>query len=62
MPVLKTIEVSPVKFLTEAHVRAGWVGRDTRIEEFEAAIRAVCEPIFAKPIKDISFGRLLLRP
>ena len=47
--------------IAEAHVRAGWVGRDTRIEEFEAAIRAVCEPIFAKPIKDISFGRLLLR-
>ena len=47
--------------IAEAHLRAGWVGRDTRIEEFEAAIRAVCEPIFAKPIKDISFGRLLLR-
>ena len=47
--------------IAEAHVRAGWVGRDTRLDEFEAAIRAVCEPIFAKPIKDISFGRLLLR-
>jgi ubiquinone biosynthesis protein len=47
--------------VAEAHVRAGWVGSDTRIEEFEAAIRTVCEPIFAKPIKDISFGRLLLR-
>ncbi len=47
--------------IAEAHVRAGWVGRDTRVDEFEAAIRAVCEPIFAKPIKDISFGRLLLR-
>jgi ubiquinone biosynthesis protein len=44
-----------------AHVRAGWVHRDTRLEEFEGAIRAVCEPIFAKPLKDISFGRLLLR-
>jgi len=47
--------------VAEAHVRAGWVHRDTRLEEFEGAIRAVCEPIFAKPIKDISFGRLLLR-
>ncbi len=47
--------------IAEAHVRAGWVGGHTRLDEFEAAIRAVCEPIFAKPIKDISFGRLLLR-
>lgn len=47
--------------VAEAHVRAGWVPPGTRVEEFEAAIRAVCEPIFAKPIKDISFGRLLLQ-
>ncbi len=47
--------------VAEAHVRAGWVDSDIRLEEFEAAIRAVCEPIFAKPLKDISFGRLLLR-
>jgi ubiquinone biosynthesis protein len=46
--------------VAEAHLRAGWVPRGTRVDEFEAAIRAVCEPIFAKPIKDISFGRLLL--
>ncbi|MFQ6021360.1 MAG: ubiquinone biosynthesis regulatory protein kinase UbiB [Acidiferrobacterales bacterium] len=46
--------------VSEAHVRAGWVPPGTRVDEFEAAIRAVCEPIFAKPIKDISFGRLLL--
>jgi len=47
--------------VAEAHARAGWVNPDTRLEEFEGAIRAVCEPIFAKPLKDISFGRLLLR-
>ncbi len=47
--------------VAEAHVRAGWVDSNIRLEEFEAAIRAVCEPIFAKPLKDISFGRLLLR-
>ena len=47
--------------IAEAHVRAGWVAGDTRMDEFEAAIRAVCEPIFARPLKDISFGRLLLR-
>jgi ubiquinone biosynthesis protein len=46
--------------VAEAHLRAGWVPPATRVDEFEAAIRAVCEPIFAKPIKDISFGRLLL--
>ena len=47
--------------VADAHLRAGWVPATTRPEEFEAAIRTVCEPIFAKPLKDISFGRLLLR-
>ena len=46
--------------VADAHLRAGWVPPETRAEDFEGAIRAVCEPIFAKPIKDISFGRLLL--
>jgi len=46
--------------VADAHLRAGWVPPDTRAEDFEGAIRAVCEPIFAKPIKDISFGRLLM--
>lgn len=43
------------------HIESGWVPATTRIEEFEAAIRSVCEPIFEKPLKDISFGLLLLR-
>ncbi|MDC1310887.1 ubiquinone biosynthesis regulatory protein kinase UbiB [Burkholderiales bacterium] len=43
-----------------AHVDAGWVPKDTRIDDFEATIRFICEPIFDKPLKDISFGRLLL--
>ncbi|TDT40147.1 2-octaprenylphenol hydroxylase [Halospina denitrificans] len=43
------------------HVQSGWVPADTRIDEFEAAIRTVCEPIFARPLKDISFGHFLLR-
>ena len=47
--------------VAEAHVHAGWVAADTRLDEFEDAIRAVCEPIFSRPLKDISFGRLLLR-
>lgn len=46
--------------VADAHLRAGWVPPTTRAEDFEAAIRAVCEPIFAKPIREISFGRLLL--
>ncbi|GMR03725.1 MAG: ubiquinone biosynthesis regulatory protein kinase UbiB [Gammaproteobacteria bacterium] len=47
--------------VSEAHLRAGWVPPGTRVDEFESAIRAVCEPIFAKPLKDISFGGLLLQ-
>ncbi|VAX08317.1 Ubiquinone biosynthesis regulatory protein kinase UbiB [hydrothermal vent metagenome] len=47
--------------VAELHVESGWVDEDTRVEEFESAIRTVCEPIFDKPLKDISFGQLLLR-
>jgi ubiquinone biosynthesis protein len=47
--------------VAQMHVESGWVHRSTRIEEFESAIRGVCEPIFEKPLKDISFGQLLLR-
>jgi ubiquinone biosynthesis protein len=43
------------------HVESGWVPADTRVDEMESAIRTVCEPIFDKPLKDISFGTLLLR-
>jgi ubiquinone biosynthesis protein len=47
--------------VAQMHIESGWVPSYTRIEEFEAAIRSVCEPIFEKPLKDISFGLLLLR-
>lgn len=47
--------------VAEAHLKAGWVPAHTRAEEFESAIRTVCEPIFAKPINEISFGRLLVQ-
>jgi len=47
--------------VAQAHLDAGWVPPETRLDEFEAAIRAVCEPIFARPLKEIFFGRLLLR-
>ncbi|WP_455205623.1 ubiquinone biosynthesis regulatory protein kinase UbiB [Kaarinaea lacus] len=47
--------------VAELHVESGWVPARTRVDEFEAAIRTVCEPIFERPLKDISFGHLLLR-
>ncbi len=47
--------------VAEMHVESGWIPKDTRVVEFEGAIRAVCEPIFEKPLKDISYGHLLLR-
>jgi ubiquinone biosynthesis protein len=47
--------------VAQAHLDAGWVPPGTRVDQFEAAIRAVCEPIFARPLKEIYFGRLLLR-
>jgi len=46
--------------VAELHIQSGWVPSDTRVNEFEAAIRTVCEPIFEKPLKDISFGHFLL--
>ena len=46
--------------VAEAHLRAGWVPPGTRTDEFEGAIRAVCEPIFARPISEISFARLIV--
>lgn len=46
--------------VAELHVQSEWVPKHTRVDEFESAIRAVCEPIFERPLKDISFGRLLL--
>ena len=43
------------------HIESGWAPRETRIDYFESAIRAVCEPFFDRPLKEISFGRALLR-
>jgi ubiquinone biosynthesis protein len=47
--------------VAQLHVESGWVPAGTREDEFETAIRTVCEPIFNKPLKDISFAQLLLR-
>lgn len=46
--------------VAELHVQSGWVPASVRVDELEAAIRTVCEPIFEKPLKDISFGHVLL--
>jgi len=47
--------------VAQLHVDSGWVPKDTRLSEFEACIRSDCEPIFERPLKEISFGQLLLR-
>ena len=47
--------------VAQLHIDSGWVPADTKVNDFEAAIRTVCEPIFERPLKDISFGQLLLR-
>lgn len=47
--------------VAELHLESGWIPDDVRVDEFESAIRSVCEPIFNKPLKDISFGMFLMR-
>jgi ubiquinone biosynthesis protein len=47
--------------VAEAHIESGWAPAETRVDELEAAVRAVCEPIFDRPLKEISFGHVLLR-
>jgi ubiquinone biosynthesis protein len=49
------------KRVAELHVESGWVPSETRIDELEAAIRAVCEPYFDRPLKEISLGMVLMR-
>ncbi len=49
------------KQVARAHLEAGWVPAGTREDEFETAIRSVCEPVFDRPIAEISFGKFLLR-
>jgi len=47
--------------VAQAHLDAGWVPAGTRLDDFETALRSVCEPVFARPLKEIYFGKLLLR-
>ena len=46
--------------VAQLHVECGWVPPDTRVQDFESALRAVCEPVFERPISQISFGQLLI--
>lgn len=47
--------------VAQLHIDSGWVPRDTRVSELEAGVRAVCEPIFDKPLAEISFGNVLVQ-
>jgi ubiquinone biosynthesis protein len=49
------------KRVAELHIESGWVPAQTRVDELEAAIRAVCEPYFDRPLKEISLGMVLMR-
>jgi ubiquinone biosynthesis protein len=49
------------KRVAQAHIESGWAPKDTRVDELEAAVRACCEPIFDRPLAQISFGQVLLR-
>mgnify|MGYP001823037158 FL=1 len=46
--------------VAELHVECGWVPPHTRVQDFESAMRAVCEPVFERPLHEISFGQLLV--
>jgi len=47
--------------IAQLHIESGWVPRGTRVDELESAVRTVCEPIYNKPLKEISFAQVLLR-
>jgi ubiquinone biosynthesis protein len=49
------------KRVAQLHIESGWVPADTRVDELEAAVRAVCEPYFDRPLKEISLGMVLMR-
>ena len=49
------------KRVAELHIESGWVPPETRVNDLESAIRAVCEPYFDRPLKEISLGMVLMR-
>lgn len=48
------------RLVAELHIECGWIPADTKVHEFESAMRSVCEPVFEKPLAEISFGQLLV--
>jgi len=48
------------RLVAELHIRSGWVPKDTSINDFTGAIRSVCEPIFQRPLSEISLGHMLI--
>jgi len=48
------------RLVAELHIECGWIPKQTKVQDFESAIRTVCEPVFQKPIGGISFGHLLI--
>lgn len=48
------------RLVAELHIECGWIPKHTKVQDFESAIRTVCEPVFQKPIGEISFGHLLI--
>ena len=47
--------------IAKLHIDSGWVPEGTRIDQLEMAVRTVCEPIFNKPLAEISFAQVLMR-
>ncbi len=48
------------RLVAELHIECGWIPADTKVHDFESAMRSVCEPVFEKPLAEISFGQLLV--
>ena len=49
------------RLVAELHIRSGWVGKNTSVNEFTGAIRAVCEPVFQRPLNEISMGHMMVQ-
>ena len=47
--------------IAKLHLESGWVPEGTRVDQLESAVRTVCEPIFNKPLEEISFAQVLMR-
>jgi ubiquinone biosynthesis protein len=48
------------RLVAELHIESGWVPPSTRVQDFESTIRMLCEPIFDRPLHQISLGHMLV--